>query len=82
MVFSISAAFAGDFTSVIAEQRTIEPSIPDQPVCVNISTIEDNVLEATELFTVFLNTSDLGVMVNSAEVNAIVTIIDDDCECF
>jgi len=65
---------------VIAEQRTIEASVPDQPVCVNISTMEDNVLEATELFTVSLNSSDPGVLVNSTAADATVTIIDDDCE--
>ena len=65
---------------MIEEQHTIEPSAPNQPVCVNISTVEDNVLESTELFTVSLNTSDPGVLVNSTAVDAPVTIIDDDCE--
>ena len=43
---------------MIAEQHIVEPSVPDQPVCVNISTMEDNVLEATEMFMVSLNSSD------------------------
>jgi len=65
---------------VIAEQHIVEPSVPDQPVCVNISTVEDNVLESTELFTVSLNSSDPGVLVNPAAANATVAIIDDDSE--
>ena len=75
-----SAADAGGFTPVIEEQRTIESSAPSQPVCVNFSTVEDNVLESTELFTVSLSTSDPGVLVNSAAADAPVTITDDDCE--
>ena len=65
---------------MIVEQRTIEPSAANQPVCVNISTVEDNVLESTERFTLSLNTSDPGVLVNSTAADAPVTIIDDDCE--
>jgi len=78
--FFISAAFAGDFSPVIGEQRTIEPSAPNQPVCVNISSVDDSVLESRELFTVSLNTSDPGVLVNPAAANATVAIIDDDSE--
>jgi len=78
--FLFSAAIAGGFTSVIREQCTIEPSAPNQPVCVNISTMEDNVLESTELFTVSLNSSDPGVLVNSTAADATVAIVDDDCE--
>ena len=78
--FLFSAAIAGGFTSVIREQCTIEPSAPNQPVCVNISTVEDNVLESTELFIVSLNSSDPGVVVNSTAADATVAIIDDDCE--
>jgi len=65
---------------VIAEQHIVEPSVPDQPVCVNISTMEDNVLEATEMFMVSLNSSDPSVLVNSTASDAPVAIIDDDCE--
>ena len=65
---------------MIEQQCTIEPSAPSQPVCVNISTVEDNVLESAELFTVSLNTSDPAVLVNSTAADAPVTIIDDDCE--
>ena len=65
---------------MIGEQHTIEPSAPSQPVCVNISTVEDNVLESTELFTVSLNTSDPGVLVNSTAEVVRVAIIDDECE--
>lgn len=74
----IPAATIG--SPVIGEQHTIEPSAPDQPVCVNISTIEDSVLEFMELFTVSLNTSDPGVLVNSTAADASVAIIDDDCK--
>ena len=78
--FLFSAANAGDFIPVVGEQCTIEPSASSQPVCVNISTVEDNVLESMEVFTVSLSTSDPGVLVNSTAVDAPVTIIDDDCE--
>ena len=74
----IPAATIG--TPVIGEQHTIEPSAPDQPVCVNIFTVEDSVLEFMELFTVSLNTSDPGVLVNSTAAIAPLAIIDDDCE--
>jgi len=65
---------------VIVEQRTIEEVASNQPVCVNISTVEDNVLESTELFTVSLNSSDPGVLVDSTAADAPVTINDDECE--
>lgn len=81
MEFLISAAIAGDFTPLNGEQRTIEPSAPNQPVCVNISTMGNMTLESPiELFTVSLSTSDPGVLVNPAAANATVAIIDDDSE--
>ena len=78
MGFLLSTATVG--ISVIREQHTIDPSAPEQTVCVNISTVEDSVLEFTQLFTVFLNTSDPGVLVNSTAADASVVVIDDDCE--
>lgn len=81
MELLISAAIAGDFTPLSGEQRTIEPSAPNQPVCVNISTMGNMTLESPiELFTVSLSSSDPGVLVNPAAANATVAIIDDDSE--
>ena len=78
---NISVAIAGDFTPVIGEQRTIDPSAANQPVCVNISTSENIILESpVEQFTVSLSTSDPGVSVNPTAANATVVIIDDDSE--
>ena len=58
-------------SNFVPEQRTIDSSSPNQPVCVNISSVE---VDSTELFVVFLGTSDPGVVVNSSAMNARVAI--------
>ena len=61
-------------SNFLPEHRTIDSSSPNQPVCDNISSVE---VELTELFIVFLGTSDPGVVVNSSALNAQVAI---NCE--
>ena len=63
-------------SNFVPEQHTIDSSSPNQPVCVNISSVE---VEFTELFAVFLGTSDPGVVVNSSARNALVTINREYC---
>ena len=58
-------------SNFVPEQRTIDSLSPNQPVCVNISSME---VDSTELFAVFLGTSDPGVVVNSSARNARVAI--------
>ena len=60
-------------SNFVPEQRTIDSSFPNQPVCVNISSV------GVESFLVFLDTSDPGVMVNSSAANAHVTIDREYC---
>ena len=66
-------------SNFVPEQRTIDSSSPNQPVCVNISSME---VDSTELFAVFLGTSDPGVVVNSSAMNARVTINREYCYQF
>ena len=58
-------------SNFVPEQHTIDSSSPNQSVCVNISSVE---VDSTELFVVFLGTSDPGVVVNSSAMNARVAI--------
>ena len=55
-------------SNFVLERRTVDSSLPNQPVCVNISSV------GVESFLVFLGTSDPGVMLNSSATNARVVI--------
>ena len=73
MSIVLSSSAPGDYDAVL-EVLIFSASV--NRICRNVSSVEDDILEEDEDFTLTLNTTDSSVNLNPDE--AIVTISDDD----
>ena len=76
--FLFPATAQSDFLTDSVDLVFMPSTLASQSLCHTITTLNDTVLESTEVFSVELNTADSAVNLNAS--SAVVEIINDDCK--
>lgn len=80
-ITNIGSATAGvDYEAITTNLTFAENSVDNTMQCINVTTIDDTLVEGNEFFTAMLSFVSSGVDVMLGGVESTVTIVDDDCE--
>ena len=80
LLFSCFPAAGGDFVAVQETLSFPSNSVPGTQRCVNISIIDDSVIEGPQEFGLVLSVPPESQGVTFSGANTTVTILDNDCE--